>query len=72
MRDEFAERILDTLCNYQDVWVADHVWDEIEDDFDYIVAEWWSDVYDGLHQDKVYELIEEGYEYLEEGDTIKE
>ena len=70
--EEFAERILDTLCNYQNVWVADHVWDEIEDDFDYIVAEWWSDVYDGLHQDKVDELIEEGYEYLEEGDTIKE
>ena len=41
-------------------------WDEIEDDFDYILAEWWSDVYDGLHQDKVDELIEEGYNYHEE------
>tara|TARA_A100000172_G_scaffold70053_1_gene50306 strand:+ start:141 stop:599 length:459 start_codon:yes stop_codon:yes gene_type:complete len=60
---EFADRILDTLCNYQNVWVADHVWDEIEDDFDYAVAEWWQDVYDDLHQDKVDELENNGYKY---------
>jgi len=63
---EFAERILDVLCNYENVWVADHVWDEIEDDVDCALGEWWSDVYDGLHEDKVDELIEEGYEYNEE------
>ena len=38
---EFAERIVDTLVNNQDVWVADHVWDEIEDDLDCELAEWW-------------------------------
>tara|TARA_R100001509_G_scaffold155308_1_gene117683 strand:+ start:251 stop:718 length:468 start_codon:yes stop_codon:yes gene_type:complete len=63
---EFAERILDTLCNYQNVWVADHVWDEIEDDVECALAEWWSDVYDGLHEDKVEEAISDGYEYDEE------
>ena len=62
---EFADRILDTLCNYQNVWVADHVWDEIEDDFDCIVAEWWQDIYDSLHDDKVDELVDDGYEYEE-------
>jgi len=62
---EFADRILDTLCNHQNVWVADHVWDEIEDDFDYAVAEWWQDVYDDLHQDKVDELENNGYKYEE-------
>ena len=31
---EFAEKILDTLVNNQDVWVAEHIWDEIEDDLD--------------------------------------
>mgnify|MGYP003319835660 FL=1 len=56
---EFAERIVDTLCNYQDVWVADHVWDEIEDDFDCELAEWWSNVYDSLHDDKVDELVDD-------------
>tara|TARA_E500000305_G_scaffold83151_1_gene68949 strand:- start:86 stop:550 length:465 start_codon:yes stop_codon:yes gene_type:complete len=64
--DEFADRILDTLCNYQNVWVADHVWDEIENDFDCVLAEWWSNVYDSLHDDKVDELVNEGYEYENE------
>ena len=62
---EFAERILDTLVNNQDVWVAEHIWDEIEDDLDCELAQWWQDVYDELHADKVDELINEGYEYEE-------
>ena len=62
---EFAERIVDTLVNNQDVWVAEHVWDEIEDDLDCELAEWWSNVYDSLHDDKVDELMAEGYEYEE-------
>ena len=62
---EFAERILDTLVNNQNVWVADHVWDEIEDDLDCELAEWWSNVYDSLHDDKVDELVDDGYEYEE-------
>ena len=63
---EFAERIVDALVNNQNVWVADHVWDEIEDDVECELAEWYSDVYDGLHEDKVEELISDGYEYDEE------
>ena len=62
---EFAERILDTLVNNQDVWVADHIWDEIEDDLDCELAEWWSNIYDSLHDDKVDELVDKGYEYEE-------
>ena len=61
--DEFAERILDTLVNNQNVWVADHVWDEIEDDLDCTLAEWWQDVYEELHKDKVDMLTGEGHEY---------
>ena len=60
---EFAERIVDTLCNNQNVWVAEHVWDDIEDDVECELAEWYSDVYDGLHEDKVEEIISDGYEY---------
>ena len=62
---EFAERILDTLCNNRNVWVAEHVWSEIEDDLDCQLAEWWQDVYEDLHADKVNELVGEGYEYEE-------
>jgi hypothetical protein len=63
--DEFAERIIDTLTNNQNVWVADHVWDEIEDDLDCQLAEWWQDVYEDLHADKVDMLTNEGHEYEE-------
>ncbi len=63
---EFAERIVDTLVNNQNVWVADHIWDEIEDDVDCELAQWWQDVYDGLHEDKVDELVDDGYLYLDE------
>jgi hypothetical protein len=62
---EFAERAIDTLCQGGDVWIADHVWDEMEDDFECALQEWWSDLYEDLHQDKVYELVDYGYEYEE-------
>ena len=62
---EFAERALDTLCQGGDVWIADHVWDEMEDDFECALEEWWSDLYEDLHQDKVEEIISDGYEYEE-------
>ena len=62
---EFAERAIETLCQGGDVWIADHIWDEMEDDFDSSILEWWSDLYDDLHQDKVEEIISDGYEYEE-------
>jgi hypothetical protein len=62
---EFAERAIDTLCQGGDVWIADHVWDEMEDDFECALQEWWSDLYEDLHQDKVEEIISDGYEYEE-------
>tara|TARA_R100001163_G_C5017278_1_gene161211 strand:- start:62 stop:526 length:465 start_codon:yes stop_codon:yes gene_type:complete len=64
--NEFAERILDTLCSYRNVWVADHVWDEMEDDFDCVLEEWWSDVYDDLRNDKISDMEADGGEYTEE------
>lgn len=63
---EFAERIVDALVNNQNVWVADHVWDEIEDDFECELAEWWSNEFDNHHDDKVDMLINNGHEYESE------
>lgn len=63
--EEFSERALECLLNYEDVWVADHVWDEMEPDFDFALAEWWSGVYEDLHADKVDMLTENGHEYIE-------
>ena len=63
---EFAERILDSLINNQNVWVADHIWDDIEDDFECELAEWWSNEFDNHHDDKVDMLINNGHEYENE------
>ena len=62
---EWSDRALDTLIQGLDVWVAEHVWDDMEYDFECALGEWWSDIYDDLHQDKVDELINDGYEYDE-------
>jgi len=64
--EDFAERALESLLNYQDVWIADHVWDEMDQDFDFMLAEWWSGVYEDLHADKVDMLTGEGHEYTED------
>ena len=64
--EEFAERALESLLNYQDVWIADHVWDEMEPDFDFMLAEWWSEMYEDLHADKDDMLTENGHEYIEQ------
>ena len=63
---EFAERILDSLINNQNVWVADHIWDDIEDDFECELAEWRSHEFDNHHDDKVDMLINNGHEYESE------
>ena len=62
----FTEEALTTLVQGRDVWIADHIWDDMEDDFNYELETWWSDVYDDLHMDKVEEMINDGYEYDEE------
>jgi len=63
---EFAERAIDTLCQGGNVWIADHVWNEMEDDFECALEEWWSDLYEDLHADKVSEMESDGGEYTED------
>ena len=61
----FTEEAITTLVQGRDVWIADHIWDDMEYDFNYELETWWSDVYDDLHADKVDEVINDGYEYEE-------
>ena len=62
----FAEEAVTTLVQGRDVWIADHIWDDMEYDFTDELEQWWADVYDDLHADKVEEIINDGYEYDEE------
>ena len=61
----FTEEAITTLVQGRDVWIADHIWDDMEYDFNYELEQWWSDVYEDLHADKVDEVINDGYEYEE-------
>ena len=38
----------------------------MEPDFDFMLAEWWSEMYEDLHADKVDMLTENGHEYIEQ------
>lgn len=62
----FAEEAITSLVQGKDVWIADFIWDDMEYDFNYELEQWWSDIYDDLHADKVDEIINDGYEYDEE------
>ena len=59
-------KAIEALNDGQNVWIESHIWDEMEYDFNHELEQWWSDVYDDLHSDKVDELINDGYEYDDE------
>ena len=62
---EWSERAISEMTSGGAVWVERHLWDDMEYDFNHELEQWWSDVYDSLHDDKVDELVDEGYEYEE-------
>ena len=61
----WSEQAVDHMTQGGNVWVESHIWDDMEQDFGEEMAQWWSDVYDDLHSEKVDELIDDGYEYEE-------
>lgn len=61
----WSEQAVEHMTQGGNVWVESHIWDDMEQDFDEEMAQWWSDVYDDLHSEKVDELIDDGYEYEE-------
>ena len=63
---DWSDRAVDELTSGSDVWIENHIWDDMEYDFNYELEQWWSDVYDDLHSDKVDEIINDGYEYDDE------
>ena len=63
---EWSERVLETLMQGCEVWVADHIWDDMEYDFNIALEETWNDIYEDLHADKVSEMESDGGEYTED------
>ena len=61
----WSEQAVEHMTQGGNVWVESHIWDDMEQDFGEEMAQWWSDVYDDLHSEKIDELIDDGYEYEE-------
>jgi|TARA_R100000084_G_C4578078_1_gene112483 hypothetical protein len=50
-------------CN---VWIADHIWDNMEYDFNIALEETWADIYEDLHADKICDMEADGGEYIKD------
>ena len=59
----WSEQAIEELSNGGNVYIESHIWDDMEYDFNHELEQWWQDVYEDLHKDKIDELIDEGYEY---------
>ena len=64
--ETWSEQAVEHMTQGGNVWVESHIWDDMESDFNLELEQWWSDVYDDLHRDKIDELIDDGYEYEDE------
>ena len=64
--ETWSEQAVEHMTQGGNVWVESHIWDDMESDFNLELEQWWSDVYDDLHSEKVDELIDDGYEYENE------
>ena len=63
--ETWSEQAVEHMTQGGNVWVESHIWDDMESDFNLELEQWWSDVYDDLHSEKVDELIDDGHEYEE-------
>ena len=64
---DWSDRAVDELTSGGDVWIENHIWDDMEWDFNHRLEEWWQDVYEELYDEKRDELIDSG-EYEPEKD----
>lgn len=63
---DWSDKAVDELTSGGDVWIENHIWDEMEYDFNHRLEEWWQDVYEELMDEKKEELLDTGEYKLEE------
>jgi hypothetical protein len=63
---DWADKALDELTSGSDVWIENHIWDDMEYDFNHRLEEWWQDMYEELMEEKKEELLNTGKYKLEE------
>ena len=61
--ETWSEQAVEHMTQGGNVWIESHIWDDMEYDFNLELQQWWEDVYDELHREKIDELVDDGYEY---------
>jgi hypothetical protein len=61
----WSEQAVEALSDGQDVWIDQHIWDDMEFEFNHELEQWWTDVYEDKFNDKKDELLDSG-DYYEE------
>ena len=65
---DWSDRALDELVSGASVWIENHLWSDMEYDFNHTLQEWWQDVYEELSDQKKEELLDSGDYYEEKED----
>ena len=58
--NEWSDRAIEELTSGCDVWISPDIWSDMEYDFNYIMADWWTDIYEEKFNDKKDELLDSG------------
>tara|TARA_Y100000361_G_scaffold43992_1_gene38011 strand:- start:185 stop:655 length:471 start_codon:yes stop_codon:yes gene_type:complete len=66
--DQFSDDILNSITCGGSAWVDPSIWSELEYEFNYMLEEWWRDIYDELYEQKKEELLDSEEYYLENED----
>ena len=62
---EWSDKAVDELTSGGDVWIENHIWDDMEYDFNHRLGEWWQDIYEEFWNQYKDELLD-SEEYYEE------
>ena len=65
---DWSDRALDELVSGANVWIENHLWSDMEYDFNHRLQEWWQDVYEELWDEAKDELLDSGDYYEEKED----
>ena len=63
---DWSDKAVDELTSGSNVWIENHIWDNMEYDFNHRLEEWWQDIYEELMDEKKEELLDTGEYKLEE------
>ena len=65
---DWSDRAVDELTSGSNVWIENHIWDDMEWDFNHRLEEWWQDIYSEFWDQYEEELLDSGDYYYEKED----